>query len=68
MEAAAGHQMSIVLSSHLVADLERACDYLIVLAASRVQLAGRVAALLASHAPASLEDLVLAYMNRAADR
>jgi ABC-2 type transport system ATP-binding protein len=40
---------SVVLSSHLVADLERVCDYLIVLAASRVQLAGEVDDLLATH-------------------
>jgi ABC-2 type transport system ATP-binding protein len=38
-----------VLSSHLVADLERVCDYLVVLATSRVQVAGEVDELLASH-------------------
>jgi ABC-2 type transport system ATP-binding protein len=41
--------VTVVLSSHLVADLERICDYLIVLVASRVQLAGPVDDLLASH-------------------
>jgi ABC-2 type transport system ATP-binding protein len=41
--------VSVILSSHLVADLERICDYLIVLVASRVQLAGPVDELLASH-------------------
>src|ERR1019366_833900 len=40
---------SVVLSSHLVADLERVCDYLIVLGASRVQLSGEVEELLATH-------------------
>jgi ABC-2 type transport system ATP-binding protein len=49
MEAVAEHELSVVLSSHLVADLERVCDYLIVLVASRVQLTGEVEALLASH-------------------
>jgi ABC-2 type transport system ATP-binding protein len=49
MEAVAEHGLSVVLSSHLVADLERVCDYLIVLAASRIQIAGEVSALLASH-------------------
>jgi ABC-2 type transport system ATP-binding protein len=49
MEAVAEHELSVVLSSHLVADLERVCDYLIVLVASRVQLAGEVDVLLASH-------------------
>jgi ABC-2 type transport system ATP-binding protein len=49
MEAVAEHGLSVVLSSHLVADLERVCDYLIVLVASRVRVAGEVSALLASH-------------------
>ena len=61
----ATRQISVVMSSHLVSDLERICDYLIVLVASRVQVAGPVAELLASHAQ-SLEDLVLDYMSRAA--
>jgi ABC-2 type transport system ATP-binding protein len=49
MEAVAEDGVSVVLSSHLVADLERVCDYLIVLAGSRVQVAGDVEELLASH-------------------
>ncbi len=49
MEAVAEHGVSVVLSSHLVADLERVCDYLVVLVASRVRIAGEVGALLASH-------------------
>jgi ABC-2 type transport system ATP-binding protein len=49
MEAVAEHGVSVVLSSHLVADLERICDYLVVLVASRVRVAGEVSALLASH-------------------
>ena len=49
MEAVAEQELSVVLSSHLVADLERACDYLIVLVASRVQVAGETDALLACH-------------------
>jgi ABC-2 type transport system ATP-binding protein len=49
MEAVAEQQVSIVLSSHLVSDIERVCDYLIVLAGSRVQLAGDVEDLLSSH-------------------
>jgi len=42
METVADQEVSIVLSSHLVSDIERVCDYLIVLADSRVQLAGDV--------------------------
>lgn len=49
MEDVAEHGVSVVLSSHLVADLERVCDYLVVIIASHVQLAGEVSALLASH-------------------
>jgi ABC-2 type transport system ATP-binding protein len=41
--------VSIVLSSHLVADLERVCDYLVVLVASRVQVAGDIDTLLSAH-------------------
>jgi ABC-2 type transport system ATP-binding protein len=50
-----------VHSSHLVADVERVCDYLIVLVGSRVRLAGDVSRLKASYS-ASLEDLVLTYL------
>jgi ABC-2 type transport system ATP-binding protein len=49
MEAVAEHELSVLLSSHLVADLERVCDHLVVLVASRVQVAGDVDELLASH-------------------
>ena len=49
MEAVAEQRLSVVLSSHLVADLERVCDYVVVLVASRVRVAGEVSDLLASH-------------------
>ena len=49
MEATAEQELSVVMSSHLVSDLERVCDYLIVLMASRVQVAGEVDELLATH-------------------
>jgi len=49
MEATAEQELSVVLSSHLVADLERVCDYLIVLVGSRVRVAGPVDELLAAH-------------------
>ncbi|MFJ8580551.1 ABC transporter ATP-binding protein [Micromonospora sp. NPDC093277] len=92
---------SAVLSSHLLGDVEQVCDYLVVLCGGRVQVAGPVRDLLASHhritgrpagtagvevvwaehgravvrgdaavrdgGPAvTLEELVLAYMSRAA--
>ena len=101
-------EVSVVLSSHLLSDLEQVCDHLIVLADARVQIAGDVADLLAAHhrvtagpgearrlaagadvihaeqsrdeetaivrttspipgaEPVDLEDLVLAYLTRAA--
>ncbi|RKR91411.1 ABC-2 type transport system ATP-binding protein [Micromonospora pisi] len=98
---------SAVLSSHLLSDVEQVCDYLVVLCDSRIQVAGPVPDLLASHhrivgdpartpagveviwaehghtvvrgeaaapdrtaapdtEPVTLEELVLAYMSRAA--
>jgi len=49
MEFVAEHGVSVVLSSHLMGDLERVCDYLVLLIASRVLLAGDVEELLATH-------------------
>jgi ABC-2 type transport system ATP-binding protein len=49
MEAVADHELSVVLSSHLVSDLERVCDYLVVLVGSRVRAAAGVEDLLATH-------------------
>jgi ABC-2 type transport system ATP-binding protein len=49
MEFTAESGASVILSSHLVADLERVCDYLVVLAESRVLVAGDVDDLLATH-------------------
>jgi ABC-2 type transport system ATP-binding protein len=41
--------LTVVLSSHLITDLERVCDHLVLLAGSRVQLCGDIDALLAEH-------------------
>ncbi|WP_066364621.1 ABC transporter ATP-binding protein [Herbidospora mongoliensis] len=49
MEATAADEFSVVLSSHLVADLERVCDFLLVLVDSTVLVAGEVETLLATH-------------------
>jgi ABC-2 type transport system ATP-binding protein len=49
METVAEHNVSVILSSHLVADIERVCDYLVVLVSSRVQLTGELDELIASH-------------------
>jgi ABC-2 type transport system ATP-binding protein len=49
MEAVAETGMTVILSSHIVADLERVCDHLVILAQSRVQLAGTIDELVAAH-------------------
>lgn len=58
---------TVVLSSHVIADLAGACDWLVVLDHGRARLCGDIEALLASHhAPpgaAGWEELVLAYLS-----
>jgi ABC-2 type transport system ATP-binding protein len=49
MEAVTEHELSVILSSHLVSDVERSCDYLVVLVDSRVQVSGDIDTLLATH-------------------
>jgi ABC-2 type transport system ATP-binding protein len=49
MEFVSELNVTVILSSHLLSDLERVCDYLILLAAAKVQLAGEVDDLLATH-------------------
>ena len=49
MEFTAEQTVSVVLSSHLVADLERVCDYVILVAEGRVRLSATVDELLAGH-------------------
>ena len=49
MEASVEQGLSVMLSSHLVADLERVCDYLVVLVEGRVLLTGEVDELLETH-------------------
>ena len=48
-DAVAAGGLTVVLSSHLVADLERVCDHIIMLASSRVQLCGDIDTVLAEH-------------------
>jgi ABC-2 type transport system ATP-binding protein len=49
LTAMADDGVSVLLSSHVLAELERVADYLIVLSRGRVQVAGEVDDLLASH-------------------
>jgi ABC-2 type transport system ATP-binding protein len=48
-DAVADAGVTVVLSSHLLADMERVVDHLILLSASRVQLSGDIDELLAEH-------------------
>ena len=49
MEAVAEDEISVLLSSHVVSDLERVCDHVVVLVDSQVRVAGDVEQLLATH-------------------
>ena len=49
MEAVSEREMTVVLSSHIVTDLERVCDHLIVLSHARTLLAASIDSVLASH-------------------
>ncbi|MED7951646.1 ABC transporter ATP-binding protein [Kitasatospora sp. NPDC058201] len=49
MGAVGEYGTTVLLSSHLLADLERVCDHLIVLQTAHVQLSGAVDDLLATH-------------------
>jgi ABC-2 type transport system ATP-binding protein len=49
MEAVAEDEISVLLSSHVVSDLERVCDHVIVLVDSQVRIAGDVEDLLTRH-------------------
>ncbi len=49
LTAMADDGVSVVLSSHVLTELERVADYLVLLSQGRVQLAGEVDNLLASH-------------------
>jgi len=67
LESASGEGISVLLSSHVVAELERVADYLIVLSAGQVQVAGKVGELIARHGT-SLEMIVLASLRESAGR
>jgi ABC-2 type transport system ATP-binding protein len=60
--AAANGGVSVLLSSHVLTELERVASYLILLARGQVRLAGEVGDLLAAHGRASLEELALDYL------
>jgi ABC-2 type transport system ATP-binding protein len=49
MEVVAETAVTVVLSSHIVADLERVCDHLVILSRGRTQLAAPIDDVVASH-------------------
>jgi ABC-2 type transport system ATP-binding protein len=61
VEAAAADGISVVLSSHVLAELERVATYLIVLTRGEVRVAGAVKELLGSHG-AGLEQIAIRHL------
>jgi len=49
MEAVVDQGVTVVLSSHIVAELERVCDHLVTLAQGATQLSGPISEIVASH-------------------
>ena len=49
MEAVTETGVTVVLSSHILADLERVCDHLVILSRARTQLAGPIDEIVGSH-------------------
>jgi ABC-2 type transport system ATP-binding protein len=49
MEEVADSGVTVVLSSHLLADVERTCEYMVLLSTSHVQIADETETLLAQH-------------------
>jgi ABC-2 type transport system ATP-binding protein len=60
--AASADGVSVLLSSHVLTELERVASYLVLLARGQVRLAGQVGDLLTTHGQASLEELAMAYL------
>ena len=49
MGETAEHGLTVLLSSHIIGDLERVCDYLIILSDAHVQLAGDIDEIIRTH-------------------
>ncbi|TVZ06708.1 ABC transporter ATP-binding protein [Trebonia kvetii] len=64
LAAASADGVSVLLSSHVLAELERAAGYLVLLSRGQVRLAGEVKGLLATHEATSLEELALSYLRQ----
>ena len=62
LAASSAFGVSVLLSSHVLTELERVANYLILLSRGQVRLAGEVGELLAAHGQVSLEELALSYL------
>jgi len=62
VRAAAADGVSVLLSSHVLTELERVASYLVLLARGQVRLAGQIDDLLATSRQASLEEFALNYL------
>jgi ABC-2 type transport system ATP-binding protein len=62
LASAAADGVSVLLSSHVLTELERVASYLVLLSRGQVRLAGQVDDLLAAHGHASLEQLALHFL------
>ena len=56
MEAGAAEGLTVILSSHLIGDLERVCDHLVILNQGRVQVDGAIGTGLAEPTSSSHEN------------
>jgi len=63
LTAASADGVSVLLSSHVLAELERVASYLVLLSRGQVRLAGEVKDLLAAGRVASLEELALSHLH-----
>jgi ABC-2 type transport system ATP-binding protein len=68
LAAAADDGVSVLLSSHVLTELERVANYLVLLSRGQVRLAGEINDLLATHGQASLEELAMAYLRAPGER
>ncbi|MFI9559426.1 ABC transporter ATP-binding protein [Nonomuraea endophytica] len=66
LEVIGGLPATVVLSSHVLAELTELCDHLILLAEGTVRLSGSFADLLAVHDAASPAELVIGQLRKAA--
>ena len=62
LAASSADGVSVLLSSHVLSELERVASYLVLLSRGRVRLAGPVGDLLGRYGQANLEELALHYL------